>query len=182
MRRILYALLIVLALVLFTQATSGTALAWSPSSYHTVIPGETLSSIAMRYGVSTWSLANANGMWNPNLVYAGQFLVIPQSGYYNQYPQQQYPSFGGNYGNGGYQQQYSGSYYGNYGSYYGYSQYYPVPTWGGYGGGTYWVKYGDTLSSIAWRYGTTAWALAQYNGICNPNWIYAGMRLRIPGH
>ncbi len=186
MRRILFALLIVLALVLFTQATSGAALAWSPSSFHTVHPGETLSSIAGAYHVSTWSIANANGLWNPNLVYVGQVLVIPQDGYYNQYPQYQMPQgyqgqHGGYQGQQGYQGQYSGYYYGNYGSYFGYSQFYPMPTYGGKSGSCYWVKYGDTLSSIAWRYGTTAWAIARANGIYNLNWIYAGMKLTIPG-
>lgn len=46
----------------------------------------------------------------------------------------------------------------------------------------YWhtVYYGETLSQIAVRYGTTVQAIAQANGIVNPNWIYAGMRLWIP--
>ena len=180
MRRVLFALLIVLALVLFTQATSGAALAWSPSSYHTVHPGETLSSIAGAYRVSTWSIANANGLWNPNLVYVGQVLVIPQAGYYNNLPQYVAPQ--GYQGHPGGQGQYSGYYYGNYGSYNGYSQYYPMPTYGGRDGSYYWVKYGDTLSCIAWRYGVSAWDLAHANGIYNLNWIYAGMRLRIPSH
>jgi len=45
----------------------------------------------------------------------------------------------------------------------------------------YQVRYGDTLSSIAWRLGTDAWTLARYNGIYNLNWIYVGQWLRIPG-
>jgi len=44
----------------------------------------------------------------------------------------------------------------------------------------YRVAWGDTLYSIAWRYGTTWYALAQANNIWNPNYIYAGMVLRIP--
>ncbi len=43
----------------------------------------------------------------------------------------------------------------------------------------YRVRWGDTLSSIAWRYGTTVWRLAQCNGLYNVNFIYAGMLLRI---
>ena len=42
---------------------------------------------------------------------------------------------------------------------------------------TYVVQRGDTLSAIAARYGTTAWALAAINGIANVNRIYAGQRL-----
>jgi LysM repeat protein len=42
---------------------------------------------------------------------------------------------------------------------------------------TYVVQRGDTLSAIAARYHTTAWALASINGIANVNYIYAGQRL-----
>jgi LysM repeat protein len=44
----------------------------------------------------------------------------------------------------------------------------------------YFVRAGDTLSGIAWRFGTTAWAIAQANGIWNYNLIYIGQRLFIP--
>ncbi len=44
----------------------------------------------------------------------------------------------------------------------------------------YRVKWGDTLSSIARRYGTNYWTLAQFNHLPNPNCIYAGMLLKIP--
>ncbi len=47
--------------------------------------------------------------------------------------------------------------------------------------GVYVVKAGDTLYSIARYYGTTAWAIAQANGIYNLNYIYIGQRLVIPG-
>ena len=43
----------------------------------------------------------------------------------------------------------------------------------------YIVQPGDTLSGIAWRFGTTVWALAQANGIWNTNLIYIGQRLYI---
>jgi len=43
----------------------------------------------------------------------------------------------------------------------------------------YTVRWGDTLSSIAWRYGTTAARIAADNGIYNPNYIRAGTTLRI---
>jgi hypothetical protein len=48
-------------------------------------------------------------------------------------------------------------------------------------GGAYVVKAGDTLYSIAAYYGTTAWAIAQANGLYNLNQIYVGQRLVIPG-
>lgn len=43
------------------------------------------------------------------------------------------------------------------------------------------VRRGDTLYSVARRYGTTASAIAQANGLRNPNWIYVGQRLVISG-
>ncbi|MDE3089184.1 MAG: LysM peptidoglycan-binding domain-containing protein [Chloroflexota bacterium] len=110
-------------------------------TYHVVQPGETLSSIAKLYGVSTWAIAFANRLRNPNLIYAGQVLVIPQTG--------------------------PGT---------------PVPTPSRTPLGCYYtVKYGDTLSLIAWRFGTDAWSIARLNGLYGINWIYAGQRLLIPG-
>jgi LysM repeat protein len=47
--------------------------------------------------------------------------------------------------------------------------------------GAYVVKLGDTLYSIARHFGTTAWAIAQANGMYNLNHIYVGQRLMIPG-
>ena len=43
------------------------------------------------------------------------------------------------------------------------------------------VRRGETLSSIATRYGTTTQAIVRSNGLPNPNYIYAGQRLVIPG-
>jgi LysM repeat protein len=48
-------------------------------------------------------------------------------------------------------------------------------------GGTYVVRSGDTLNSIAARYGVSPSTLARTNGISNPNRIYIGQRLVIPG-
>lgn len=47
--------------------------------------------------------------------------------------------------------------------------------------GTYTVKSGDTLSGIASMFGTTYQALAQLNGIANPNLIYPGQVLKVNG-
>ncbi|MHB1582359.1 MAG: lytic transglycosylase [Acidimicrobiales bacterium] len=43
------------------------------------------------------------------------------------------------------------------------------------------VSPGDTLWSIAARYGTSVSALAAANGITDPNWIVAGQTLQVPG-
>lgn len=47
--------------------------------------------------------------------------------------------------------------------------------------GTYTVRSGDTLSSIAARFGTSYQALASLNGLSNPNLIYVGQTLRVNG-
>lgn len=44
---------------------------------HTVAPGEYLSRIAQTYGVSWTVIAEANGIIDPNNIYAGMQLVIP---------------------------------------------------------------------------------------------------------
>jgi len=44
---------------------------------HCVKQGETLYRIALLYGVSAQAIAAANGIVNPNLIYAGQCLTIP---------------------------------------------------------------------------------------------------------
>jgi len=60
-----------------------------------------------------------------------------------------------------------------------------IPTGGGSatptGGAIHVVQPGETLQSIALRYGTTAAAIASANGLRNPHLIYVGQRLRIPG-
>lgn len=55
----------------------------------------------------------------------------------------------------------------------------------GIGGGTgrtsHTVRAGETLSTIAARYGSSVSAIARANNIDNPNFIFAGQHLRIPG-
>jgi putative chitinase len=47
------------------------------SYWHTVTHGDTLSGIAWRYGRSLWAIAEANKIYNTNLIYRGQVLCIP---------------------------------------------------------------------------------------------------------
>ena len=69
------ATLVVLVGVLPASASSSRS-----SIIHVVQRGETLYSIARRYGVSMWTIANANGITNPNRIYVGQRLSIPTAG------------------------------------------------------------------------------------------------------
>jgi LysM repeat protein len=72
--------LAIIVAILLIAAVSSSAAAASPT-YHTVKWGQTLYSIAREYGVSVWAIACANGLHNPNYIYAGQTLVIPKDGW-----------------------------------------------------------------------------------------------------
>ncbi len=45
--------------------------------HHVVQPRETLTAIGLRYGVSIWTIARANHIYNLNVLYVGQVLCIP---------------------------------------------------------------------------------------------------------
>lgn len=168
MRKTFFAVLIVTVLLVASQVGVPAAQAWGPT-YHVVQPGQTLFSISSMYGVSSWAMAYANGLWNPNYIYVGQTLVIPTAGY---------QGYGYHYYNASYKPNpYPCN--GPYGGYAGCSHggYYPRPTYGC----NYWVRWGDTMTSIAAKYGGNPWTIARANGIYNLNWIYAGQRLFIPG-
>lgn len=49
--------------------------------------------------------------------------------------------------------------------------------------GGFWhrVRYGETLSSIGWRYGVSPYAICAANRLNNCNYIWAGQSLWIPG-
>ncbi len=48
----------------------------TPRTY-VVQPGDWVAKIARQFGVNPTVLAQVNGLWNPNIIYAGQVLVIP---------------------------------------------------------------------------------------------------------
>jgi soluble lytic murein transglycosylase-like protein len=96
---------------------------------HVVAPGETLSAIAHRYGVSVEHLARLNELANPNLIIAGQRLRVPARAVVES---------------------------------------------------VHVVSPGETLSSIAARYGTSVVSLARVNRISDPNLIVAGTKLKVP--
>src|SRR5512140_432089 len=67
---------LLLAVILIGAAPAKTTEA-AGVSYHVVRYGETLSSISRWYGISVWSLACANGIYNTNFIYACQVLYVP---------------------------------------------------------------------------------------------------------
>jgi LysM repeat protein len=62
-----------------TLTIPGTA-AGGTAVTHVVQVGENLFRIALKYGTTVQAIAAANGIVNPNVVYAGQQLTIPQGG------------------------------------------------------------------------------------------------------
>jgi LysM repeat protein len=131
------AILLVIVLVALVLPSS----AHAQSQVHYVQRGDTLYSIARRYGTSVTAIMNANGLRNANFIWVGQRLVIPGGGG---------SSGGGASSSGG-------------------------------GGSVHVVRWGETMYSIARRYGTSVQAIMNANGLSNPNYIYAGQRLIIPG-
>ncbi len=137
MKIFLRVLIVLLVLLIATTSLVPPIAAASPG-FVIVTWGDTLYSVAARNGTTVAALVRANGLPNPNFIYAGQRLVIPTGSSGN------VPA--------------------------------PAPS-----ASVYTVQYGDTLAAIAARYGTTLSAMMRANGIYNPNFIYAGQRLNVPG-
>ncbi|MCS7038137.1 MAG: LysM peptidoglycan-binding domain-containing protein [Anaerolineae bacterium] len=97
---------------------------------HVVKRGETLSRIARRYGVSVADIVRVNGIANPNRIFPGQMLCIPEP---------------------------------------------PLTCQA-----IHVVRRGETLSAIARHYGVRVADIVRANGIRNPNRIFPGQRLCIP--
>jgi LysM repeat protein len=60
-----------------TSAAPAPAAAVSPPRTHTVRPGENLTRIGLRYGVTIAAIVSANGISDPSRIFAGQRLTIP---------------------------------------------------------------------------------------------------------
>jgi LysM repeat protein len=163
--------------------------------------GDTLYSIARRFGVTVQAIMAANNISNPNLIYVGQQLIIPSPGTPGPTPTPTAtPTAGTPVPGQTYVVQRGDTLYSiarRFGTtvqaiaqannivnpnriYAG--QRLVIPGSGGTPPNTctHVVRYGETLTSIARRYGTTIWTLAQLNNLANPNIIYAGQRLRVP--
>ena len=85
MKRVWLVSMMVSALVFsvgFAPVSAAPAELASPT-WHWVRYGETVFSIGRLYGVNPWTISAANGLANPNRIYAGQRLYIPAG---NGYP------------------------------------------------------------------------------------------------
>ena len=151
---------------------------------YTVKWGDTLNQIARAYGTTASALTKENNIPNPNLIYVGQKIVIMVSNLASTYtvkkgdtlsqiarefqttvstivslnnipnPNLIYP---------GQKLILTGNKLGTHDC----------------GHIIYTIKWGDTLSQIALKYGATVKSIAEQNQISNPNLIYAGSKIRI---
>jgi LysM repeat protein len=68
--------LLLLLSLLVAPVASAAPLQWGGYWYQ-VHYGDTLSRIGWATGVSPYAIASANGLWNPNYIWVGQWLWIP---------------------------------------------------------------------------------------------------------
>jgi len=179
MRRIVLFLVMLMALSALGPLGVGAAPP-RQGGIHVVQPGENLSTIALRYGTTTVALMRANGIVNPNWIYAGQRLTIPTAsgGYHTVRRGENLSTIAARYGvSVGALIRANGLYNPNT-IYVG--QRLRIPQRDTAAGGTHVVQWGETLASIALRYGVTIGDLVRANGLYSPNLVYAGQRLSIP--
>lgn len=152
--------------------------------------GDTLYSIAKRFNTTVQNIVNNNGISNPNLIYPGQSLIIAKS---TANIQTKYMSYRIKRGDTlwGIANKYNTTVnelayingIRNVNRIY-INQVIRIPvniSIGEYDCGhcIYTVRRGDTLSTIANRFGKTVKEIAELNGIKNVNYIYIGQKLRI---
>ena len=145
-KKILTSLIVVILLSLLASA------AFAQTTY-VIQPGDTLSAIAQTYGVSAEVIASANNIVNPNLIYSGQTIIIPDGSPPSDTPPTEAPP----------------------------PEATPPAEAPPPAGTTYTIQSGDTLLQIAALHGVTLQALIQANNIANPSLIFAGSELTIPG-
>lgn len=119
---------------------------------YVVEEGDSLGTIAQQFGVSAVSIMEANNLQNPNNVFIGQRLIIP-----NYVP----PDSNTNNSSTGSDSADNGQANGE--------------------GVSHVVQPGETLFGIAQKYGVDANAVAEANNIVNRNQLRVGQKLIIPG-
>ncbi len=190
-----------LTLVLLTLAGAVWALDVQAQgeTVHVVQSGENLFRLALRYGTTVQALVEANALGSADSIYAGQRLVVPRT-------ESPSTTVGPAMTTGGTYVVQRGDTLSGIAFRYGISIWELMSVNGLYGphliytdqtlvipgaGGTipasaletsesYFVRAGDTLTQIATRFNTTAFALAQSNGLADPSRIRVGQVLRVP--
>jgi LysM repeat protein len=194
---------------LTTMLVPGTASAAAAGPFYVVQPGDTLGAIAARYGTTVPVLSSLNGIADPNFIVPGEVIHLPggagqtgttpsssPSSSSRSYTVQAGDTLGAiaaRFGTTvaalasanhiadpnlifvGQVVQVSGSA--------GAGPSTPITSTPNSSphAGTYTVRAGDTLGAVAARFGTTVAALASANHITDPNFIFVGEVLSIPG-
>lgn len=182
---------IILVLVLAALFLLSVSIVSAQATTYTVQPGDSLTAIAGRYGITIDALAAANNMTTTTRLLVGQVLTIPvaapPAGSLGSYTVQRgdtLASIAARFRTT-VQQLVSLNGIANINVVYvgqvlRVPNAAPVPAPQPQPSVThYTVQYGDTLFRIALRFGVTVYSLQVNNHIWNPNWIYAGQVLRI---
>lgn len=133
--------------------------------WYVVQRGDTVSGLAAQYNTTVPAIMAKNGLSNPNLIYVGQKLCIPD------------PPVATNYA--------TPTAAASAAVVVAPVVVDPAPASAASaaaapaGDNSYRVQRGDTLSAIAAQHGTTVAALMQINNISDPNFIYVGQRIRL---
>lgn len=164
---------------------------------YVVQPGDTLAAIAARYHVSVRALARINGIANFNLVQTGRRLAIPVPVHHFRYRVRWGDTLTAIAGRFGVSVRTIRTWNPSVGAYLiagswlalcsgcGASGEYAVSVGAGgpaptVSGTRYVVQPGDSLTSIAARYGTTVSALSAANHLSSPDLVVIGSRLVVP--
>lgn len=184
------------------RSRASTARTVPASRTHTVRRGETLASIADRMGTSATALARANGIANPNVLPIGARLRVTGAASVARTSRRTRSSSGAYTVRTGDTLSHIAARYGTSATALaranGIANANVLPIGvrlriaagaatattrmrGRTATGSYEVRTGDTLATIAARSGTSITALAARNGLRNVNTIRVGQRLRVPG-
>ncbi|WP_243841814.1 LysM peptidoglycan-binding domain-containing protein [Salinibacterium sp. ZJ77] len=140
-----------------SSVTPAPAPAPAPSngSTYVIASGDTVSSIAAKFGVSVQAILDANGLQRSSIIYAGRTLTIPGASLaitpvssVSPIEANDPPS---------------------------------TPVVGPPTGASYVIASGDTVSSIAAKFGVSVQTILDANGLQRTSIIYAGRTLTIPG-
>lgn len=149
---------------------------------YSVKSGDTLSEIAQRYGTTVNEIVSLNGISNPDIIYVGQYLLVPTSSKAQTNTSATYTVKNGDTLSG--IANMFGTTYQELARINGISD--PNVIYAGQvlqingtSSNTYTVKSGDTLSGIAQKFNTTVNSLVSKNGIKDKNKIYVGQVLKI---
>ena len=139
-----------------TGTTANTSTVGQRPAQYTIKRGDTISAIASRYGVTTQSLLTLNGLTRNRVIYPGQVITLSGSSIAITPVSQVDPT-----GDPPSTPPTSA----------------PAPVIDN----RYTIKSGDTVTSIAARFGVTVDAILATNGLTRTSIIYAGRTLVIPG-